>query len=501
MLVKTNLRLILVLFLIQTGCATFEKNPTLNAYNKETGYRYQVVDKSSQENSEEVFVVLAFSGGGTRAAAFSYGLMRGLKDAKYNNGTRTFLDEVDVISSVSGGSFTAAYYGLFPDRLFTSFQKEFLEQNVQGDLVKRVINPLNWFRLASSSFDRIDLAAEYYNEKFFKGKTYQDLIGNPRKPYIIINATDMSLGRRFEFTQDQFDLLCSDLSGVKVGRAVAASSAFPGLLSPLTIKNYSDTDCGYKTPKWISNALIREDNPKRRYFNALDLMSYRDPLRKYVHLLDGGLSDNIGLRGPYHALTTTDSPWSIVQKINQRKVKELIVITANAKTKSSNDWDQKQTAPSLLDVFGFVATGPMDNFSFDSVEQVTNHFKQMRQLSKSLSKCNEKLDQCSLPKIRANLPKVNYHEVEISFDRIKNAHLRKCMEGLPTSFSLSSGTVELLIQVAHSLLMNNNSFRSTMKALDKEWRPLDKGIDPEIITKVCGPIPPEEIIDTVLPAG
>ena len=49
----------------------------------------------------------------------------------------------------------------------------------------------------------------------------------------------MTLGARFEFTQDQFDLLCSDLSTVPVARAVAASSAFPILLSPLTLHNYS----------------------------------------------------------------------------------------------------------------------------------------------------------------------------------------------------------------------------------------------------------------------
>jgi len=85
--------------------------------------------------------------------------------------------------------------------------------------------------------------------------------------------------------------------------------------------------------------------------------------RSWVHLLDGGLFDNVGLRGPYNALTTIDSPWTIK---NKGHVKTTFVITANAKTRPGNDWDNESSAPDLIDVFNFTATGPMDNFSFDS---------------------------------------------------------------------------------------------------------------------------------------
>jgi NTE family protein len=74
--------------------------------------------------SEDVQVFLAFSGGGTRAAAFSYGVLSELREIEFQSeqGSLPLLNEVDAISSVSGGSFTAAYYGLFGDRIFEDYE-------------------------------------------------------------------------------------------------------------------------------------------------------------------------------------------------------------------------------------------------------------------------------------------------------------------------------------------------------------------------------------------
>jgi NTE family protein len=82
----------------------------------------------------DVFLLLAFSGGGTRAAALSYGVLRELRDTRVVvRGQETrLLDEVDVITSVSGGSFTSAYYGLFGDRIFEDYEQRFLRRKRIG---------------------------------------------------------------------------------------------------------------------------------------------------------------------------------------------------------------------------------------------------------------------------------------------------------------------------------------------------------------------------------
>lgn len=469
------------------ACAGQPVNGKLDAFDGASGYRFDRLPLDG--NSNDLFVILAFSGGGTRAAAFSFGVMEALRETKYRMpvGWRTLLEDVDVISSVSGGSFTAAYYGLFRDRLFTEYPNAFLYRNIQSDLVLRALSPVNWFRLASPTFDRIDLAAELYDEVVFEHKTFADLLGMPRKPYIILNATDMTLGRRFEFTQDQFDLLCSDLGPVKVANGVAASSAFPGLLSPLTVKNFASEGCGYKTPLWLSDA-AQPGNPMPISMRARDALSYQDLQagRAHVHLLDGGLADNIGLRGPYAALSSDASPWSVLSKINQGSIRRVVVITANAKTKASHDWDQRRRAPGVLDVLGFVASGPMDNYSFDTVQMVRDFFTQMNADARSRNDCNARMKlACPAAVTDDELPVVDLFAVELSFDTVDDKELRLCLDNLPTSFALPKATVDLLRAVARSLLMGSTDFRTAMGTIDPTWTPSPVTIDPALRAEVC----------------
>jgi NTE family protein len=152
----------------------------------------------------QLFVSMSFSGGGTRAAAFSYGVLEALKKTEVTlDGKRTRLvDEIDAITGVSGGSFTAAYYGLFGDRIFTDFEAKFLKKDIEWELAKRTLfNPYNWGRLFSPYFDRSDLAAEYYDEHVFEGATFGDMMKR-KGTMVFINATDMVHGTRVGFIQE-----------------------------------------------------------------------------------------------------------------------------------------------------------------------------------------------------------------------------------------------------------------------------------------------------------
>ena len=477
--------------LICAGCAHYPDNPRLSAISPATGYRYSVV--RAQPVSDRPFVLLAFSGGGTRAAAFSFGLMEALKQVEYTAGDgskRLLLNDVEIISSVSGGSFTSAYYALFPDSFFDDFPRRFLYRDIQGGLLWRLFNPYNWIRLASADFSRIDMADEYYNSTIFENKTFADLLAKPKGsvPFLVLNATDISITHRFEFTQDQFDLLCSDLSGVSVSRAVAASSNFPVAFAPLTLDIYKET-CG-PLPPWIALGLDPEHNPKRRFADAAAAHSYREPDRHYAHLLDGGLSDNLGVRGPFQAVTTTDSPWSILQYANLDNLGRLMVIAANAKTTKERSWDQKSAPPGLGAVLDVVLSGPMDDVSFDSTEMVDGHFEQMQQLSRTVDSCNKRLSQVdpSAPQI-SNPIMTDFTFSELTFDNMPDPRLRQCLQKLPTSFSLPEKTVDLLRKAAGYLLMNSTDFVAGMKRLDPAWKPREVVIEKELIDCVCGASP------------
>ena len=178
----------LALFVQLTACVSHYpiNNPIVSI---ESVQRFSLED-TPDSRSDELLLILTFSGGGTRAAAFAFGVLQTLADTQIvvDGQKRRLLHEVDAISSVSGGSFTAAYYGLFKDRIFEDFETKFLKRNVQSELTRRVLSPFSWPKLASLHYDRSDLAADFYDELLFEKKTFQDFITS-KGPLIAINAT------------------------------------------------------------------------------------------------------------------------------------------------------------------------------------------------------------------------------------------------------------------------------------------------------------------------
>src|SRR4249919_440823 len=130
---------------LAAGCAQWPATPRLEQAGA-PGYRLAEVTRPDQ--SDDLFVVLAMSGGGTRAAALGYGVLEELRrtEVTVNGVKRRLLDEVDVISAVSGGTFPAAYYALRGEKTFEEFEAKVLSRNFETELVKRVVlNPVNWF--------------------------------------------------------------------------------------------------------------------------------------------------------------------------------------------------------------------------------------------------------------------------------------------------------------------------------------------------------------------
>jgi NTE family protein len=126
------------------GCAGRPVNEPFTKVDPRAGYRPYLRIPKRQNNDPHTLFVLSFSGGGTRAAAFSYGVPAGLRRTNLvvDGQRRRLIDEVDAIAGVSGDSFTAFAYALYGDRLFSEYEQRFLKRDVQGALVARAANPL-----------------------------------------------------------------------------------------------------------------------------------------------------------------------------------------------------------------------------------------------------------------------------------------------------------------------------------------------------------------------
>ena len=420
-------------------------NVPLERYNPEYGYRHVGGDRHAPGS---VVVYLAFSGGGTRAAAFAYGVLEELRETQVtvDGVSKSLLEEVDTISGVSGGSFPAAYYGLYGDRIFEELEPRFLKKNVQGALVLRTLLPWNLLRLITPWLTRSDLARAYYDKHVFEYATFADL-HTTEGPWIYINATDLSSGDRFTFTQDSFDLICSDLGVLGVSTAVAASSAVPMLLSPITLKNNAGT-CGYEPPQWIAEVLKDKDaNPRRaraakNFFYVLDADG-----KPYLHLVDGGISDNLGLRPAIDFVSVVGSA-ETVRRIREIETPDaMVVIVVNAETDPDPKIDLSSASPSFASLMNSVSGGQIRRYNFETILLMENL---LHEWGRELSEPDRE---------------VKTYMINVGFDELEDEDERRYFKRIPTSFKLSDKEVDRLREVGRRLLRESPDFQRLVESL------------------------------------
>jgi NTE family protein len=454
--------------LLLAGCtATYPVNPPLAHVNPDVGYNITNVEVSA-DNHSQALVMLAFSGGGTRAAAFSYGVLKELSESYIGEDEqrRALTQEIDVISAVSGGSFTAAYYGLYGDRIFEDYEQVFLRRDVQGELTSQVLNPLNWSRLLSPYYTRADMATELYDDTIFNNATFSDL-NQANGPFVIINATEMTLGTRFQFTQNYADIICTDLAPLPVARAVTASSAVPLLFSPLTITNRAG-ECGWQAPLWAEQALSSPDRTSRLYNLASSMMALNDREdHPYLHLFDGGLADNLGLRAMLDGVLRHDGIMEALDAMGMKDTRHVIVILVNAETALDVESSRRMQTPTFAASLGAATSVPLQRYSFETVALLKDRLAEWEQESHA-AKCSSESD-AARTKDRNSADNseckgVDFHFVEVNFSEIEDPRERDYLKALPTSFVLTDEAVDRLIAAGGQVLRDNSEFKRLLTA-------------------------------------
>lgn len=432
------------------GCAHRVWNTGLHDADPATRYVFR---DRLPKNAEDQFIVLAFSGGGTRAAAFSYGVLKALRDTEVSvDGTqRRLLDEVDVITSVSGGSYTAAYYGLFGDRIFTDFTREFLYRDWQGDLLGLAFNPLGLLAMTSGSFNRSDLVAAYLDRTLFQHRSFAELSRDGR-PFVIINAADINNSTTFSFIQPQFDFLCSDLSTYPVANAVMASSAVPGLFSSIALRNYPD--CPERHPPWVDEALASDDYFDRQRVVATALERYRDQDRMPVlRLVDGGVTDNLGVRGsmmsPVAQQGNVPDMAGAFTPEQLRRVRNVLVVVVNAQVYQETDWSLDGREPGLIDTV---------RASFDAALSILNT-ETVTLAKQGFLTWQDHVNATRPP----GAPRVEVHFAILTFDQITDRQTRERFNAMPTTFRLRADEVDALIAQSGTLLASSPEFADFLR--------------------------------------
>jgi NTE family protein len=245
---------------------------------------------------QDTVIALSFSGGGTRAAAFSYGVLSGLEETPIPSGagTGSLLDRVSFVTGVSGGSVLAAYFGLKRRGALTDFKQRFLLRNPEENLQTK-LNLLSIAKGLGGGINDPTLFPKWLDDNLFNHATFKSLLLH-RRPFVWINASDIYDRTPFVFGRVIFDALCSDLADYPISLAVAASAAVPVVFAPVVIQAYPGR-CKTPLPDWVQRAHADPDSPPLLKLFADALVRYRSGDVRYVKLLDGGIVDNYGLAG------------------------------------------------------------------------------------------------------------------------------------------------------------------------------------------------------------
>jgi NTE family protein len=338
---------------------------------------------------------------------------------------------------------------------------------VQGEIISRVLSPSNWGKLGSTGTGRSEIAADLYDEILFNGATFGDL-RRAKGPMILASATDISTGSRFVFAQRVFDVICSDLDAVPLSRAAAASSAVPVVLSPVTFNNYGGS-CGFGRPAWVE-PFLDADNPPRPAARAIRSLkaeeAFRDGAnRPFLHLVDGGVSDNVGMRAVLDALQVIEAlqEANVPSPLDARR--RVIVFVVNSLSTPPTDWDRSESPPGTVEVLLKAAGAPIDAFSYEAVELLRDTAARWQTLRKVRDSAAMAANKDPAVAAALRVPDAEIFAIDVSFPALKDKAEFDYLNQLPTSFVLPDEAVDRLRAAAGQIIMDSPEFQRLLKDL------------------------------------
>ncbi len=264
-------------------------------YDNDADLPWRPFPEEARSDYGEELIGVAVSGGGSRAAYFLACVLDEMRRIPAPGtrtavpgalgGPRSLLDEVDVLSSVSGGSLSSAYYVVKRPRTrepkaldaFFARYREDMRLHFEARSLGRMLLGFRWIPLLVTYFHRGHLLSGVWDANFFDDATFADLPPpGGSVPSLVINAASYSTANKFLFTRipiarfngsrlfrglskasfirgghapehtpflaSSFETIDSDLGGFKLSYAVAASASVPWLLGPTVVKDRSGDD-------------------------------------------------------------------------------------------------------------------------------------------------------------------------------------------------------------------------------------------------------------------
>ena len=448
--------------LVLAGCASIRSEPVNKPVSNVTAAA--TVGRDDPTHADDLLVGLSFSGGGTRAAAFSFGVLTELDRTNAHNGQATvsLLDHLDFVSGVSGGSVIAAYYGLKKRAALEDFRESFLLRDAEESLDVR-LNLMTASRALAGGINDSTQFPRWLDDNLFHGATLGEF-RETRRPRIWINASDIYNRTPFVFGATAFRAICSDLDSYPVANAVAASAAVPVIFAPVVIKTFPTT-CDSKLPEWIERARRNPGAPPMLKAFAEGIARYHSGEMPYIKLLDGGLVDNFGISGFTIARLSSDTPYGPLTPHQAVALRRVLFLVVDAGRGPSGDWVNTVEGPGGVDLVMAASDTAVDasvRAGFTAFESTNAEWQA------ALVRWR-----CGLPTAERrglgapqnwNCRDLKFFVGRVNFDQIGEERARK-LNAVPTRFKLPAKDVDMLIAAGADSLRVNNVYKAFLASL------------------------------------
>ncbi len=407
--------------------------------------------------ADGTIIGLSFSGGGTRAAAFSFGALKELERIPLRGAQGPMIDRVEFVSGVSGGSVTAAYYGLRKRAALADFRERFLLRNAEEGL-QTTLTLATLSRAAAGGINDSTGFPRWLDANLFQGATFRDL-GATSRPQVWINASDIYNRTPFVFGAVAFGAMCSNLPEYPLANAVAASAAVPVAFAPVVIQTFPGK-CNGRLPSWITRARDNANAPPMLNSFAKAISRYHDGSMPYIKLLDGGLVDNYGLAGFTIARLSSDTPYGPLSPRQAVKLRRALILVVDAKTGLSGNWINTIEGPTGAELVKAAADTAIDASVAGSF---TAFSATMTDWQGALVRWRCGLSAADRARYGApagwNCRDVKFYVGRIGFDQLDQARAAD-LERIPTRFQLPTDQVDNVIAAGGDALRASPAFRS-----------------------------------------
>jgi NTE family protein len=221
-------------------------------------------------------------------------------------------------------------------------------------------------------------------------------------------------------------------------------------------------------PAWIQSTLADRSASTRRRNQALEARAYLDSTnRPFVHLLDGGLSDNLGLRGPLEAIVAHDDASRVTQWFQMDRMRKVVLIVVNASVAPDYGAGRREKSPSLRAVAQAAGRVPISRYSFETVELFKESVeKWQREINERRRTLGSAPANPGSSASKSPSDELQFYPIEVDFNAIPVEAERRFFESLPTSFHLPPAKVDRLRAVAARMLRQSENYRKLMLDLN-----------------------------------